>query len=100
MQTSQPATNLLGLLLMVAAIFPVVKSPKKLQTLGRMLLAFVVTVLLIIVPGAVLRMGDPHAWGRMAALVGFLIAVVEGWWHVRSVRRASTEMSGHSRSKA
>lgn len=53
--------SLLGFVLFIAAIYLVVKSPKKLQTLVRMLIAFVVTVLLSIIPGAILRIGDPRA---------------------------------------
>ena len=34
MQTAQPAASPLGILLLVAAIYLVVKSPRKLQTLG------------------------------------------------------------------
>ena len=69
MQTAQPTASPLGILLFVAAIYLVVKSPKKLQTLGRMAIAFVVTVLLFIVPGAILRRGDPQALGAIAGLV-------------------------------
>jgi len=99
-QTSQPAASPLGILLLVAAIFLVVKSPKKLQTLGRMVVAFVVTVLLSIVPGAILRIGDPRAWGQIGGLVGLLMAVIAGWWHVRSIRRSSMEASGPPRPKS
>ncbi len=99
MQTSQPVASPLGILLLVAAIFLVVKSPKKLQTLGRMVIAFVVTVLVFIVPGALLRIGDPQAWGRIGGLVGLLTAVIAGWWHKRSLTRANTEASGQPRSK-
>jgi hypothetical protein len=56
--------SLLGILLLAAAIYLLVKSPKKLQTLGRMVVAFVVTLLLFIVPGAILRMGDPQGPGK------------------------------------
>jgi hypothetical protein len=59
MQTSQPAGSPLGILLLIAAIYLVNKSPMKLQALGGMLIGFVVTVLLFIVPGTILRMGDP-----------------------------------------
>jgi len=95
-----PATSPLGILLLAAAVFLVVKSPKKLQTLGRMVIALVVTVLLIIVPSAILRIGDPRAWGQISGLVGLLAAVIAGWWHMRSIKRASTETSGQPRSKA
>ncbi len=85
MQTAQPVVSLLGILLSVAAILLVVKSPKKLQTLGRMVIAFVVTVLLFIIPGAILRMGDPQAWGSISGLVGLLIAVIVGGRYTRSL---------------
>ena len=89
MQTAQPTASPLGILLFVAAIYLVVKSPKKLQTLGRMAIAFVVTVLLFIVPGAILRRGDPQALGAIAGLVALLAAVIAGWWHTRSLKRGS-----------
>jgi len=89
MQTAQPTVSPLGILLLVAAIYLVVKSPKKLQTLGRMGVAFVVTVLLFIVPGATLRRGDPQALGAIAGLVALLAAVIAGWWHTRSLKRDS-----------
>ena len=94
MQTSQPVASPLGIILFIAAIYLVVKSPRKLQTLARMRIAFVVTVLLFIVPGPILRMGDPQAWGRIGGLVGLLLAVIAGWWHMRSMKRANTEVSG------
>jgi hypothetical protein len=100
MQTLQPAASPLGILLLVAAICLIVKSPKKLQTLGRMLVAFVVTLLLFIVPGAILRMGDPHAQGEIGGLVGLLIAVITGWWHMRSIKRANTKTAGQPGSKS
>ncbi len=89
MQTTQPTASPLGILLLVAAIYLVVKSPKKLQTLGRMAIAFVVTALLIMVPGAILRRGDPEALGAIAGLVAMLAAVIAGWWHTRSLKRGS-----------
>lgn len=100
MQTSQPAASPLGIILLVAAIYLLVKSPKKLQTLGRMAGAFVVTVLLSIIPSAILRIGDPEAWGRIGGLVGLLMAVIVGWWHMRSIKRANTETSAQSSSKS
>lgn len=78
MQTAQPTGSPLGILLLVAAIYLVVKSPKKLQTLGRMGIAFVVTALLFMVPGAILRRGDPQALGAIAGLVALLVAVITG----------------------
>jgi succinate-acetate transporter protein len=71
------------------AIYLVVKGPKKLQTLGRMAIAFVVTVLLFIMLGAILRAGDPQALGAIGGLVGLLVAVIAGWWHTRSLKRDS-----------
>jgi hypothetical protein len=93
MQSAQPAASPLGLLLIVAAIYLVFKSPKRLQTLGRMVVGFVTTVLVFIIPGAVLRMGDPQAQGRIGGLVALLVAVIVGWWHMRSLRRTSKESS-------
>jgi len=89
MQTTQPGASPLGILLFIAAIYLVVTSPKKLRTLGRMGIAFVATALLIMVPGAILRRGDPQALGAIAGLVAMLAAVIAGWWHTRSLKRAS-----------
>jgi len=79
----------LGILLLIAAIYLLVKSPRKPQTLSRMLIAFVITLLLCIIPPAILRIGDPQAWGKLGGLVALLMAVIFGWWHLRSVKRAS-----------
>lgn len=94
MQSSQPAASPLGILLIVTAIYLVFKSPNKLRTLGRMVIVFVATVLLFIIPGAILGMGGPQALGRIGGLVGLLTAVIAGWWHMRSLRRASGEKPG------
>ncbi len=59
-----------------------------------MVVAFVVTALLFLVPGAILRMGDPHALGAIGGLVAMLVAVIAGWWHTRSLKRASVQTSG------
>jgi len=100
MQTSQPATSPLGIILLVVAIHLLVRSPKRLQTGGRMVAAFVGALLLCIVPSAVLRVGDPEAWGRIAGLVGLLIAVIAGWWHIRSIKIANIETSAQPSSKS
>jgi len=99
MQIAQPTASPLGILLFIAAIYLVVKSPKKLQTLGRMAIAFVVTVLLILVAGAVLRRGDPQTLGAIGGLVALLVAVIAGWWHTRSLKRGTAETSGQPPSK-
>ena len=99
MQMTQPTASPLGLLLFIAAIYLVVTSPKKLRTLGRMAIALVLTVLLIIVAGAILRRGDPQALGAIAVLVGMLAAVTAGWWHTHSLKRGSTETSKRPDSK-
>jgi hypothetical protein len=100
MQTSQPVASPLGIILSVAAIYLVVKSPKKLQTVGRMVGALMVTLLLSIVPGAILRMGNPEAWRKVGGLVALLMAVIAGWWHMRSIKRAHTETSAQPSSKS
>jgi hypothetical protein len=76
-------------ILLLAGIVLCLTSPKKLRTLGRMVAAFVLTALLIMIPTSIARRGDPQMWGEMAAEIGVLIAVVAGWWHSRSLKRAS-----------
>ena len=93
MPTSQPMTSPLGILLMVAAVYLVIRSPQKLHTLGRIVIAFAVTIILFIIPGAILRIGDPRAWGRIGGLVGLLMAVIAGWWRMRSIKRASAQVT-------
>lgn len=79
----------LGVVLLIAAVFLVIKSPLKGQMLVRMAATFAVTVLLCIVLSAVLRRGDPQTWGQVGGLIGLLAAVIAGWWHLRSVRPAA-----------
>jgi hypothetical protein len=90
MQTPPPVGSPLSILLLIAGIYLLIKSPKKLQTLGRMALAFIVTVLLIVVLNAILRIGDPRAWGQLAGLVGLLAAVIAGSLNLRALRRATS----------
>jgi hypothetical protein len=54
-----------------------------------MAIAFVVTALLSMVPGAILRRGDPQALEPIAGLVAILFEVIAGWWHTRSLKRSS-----------
>lgn len=75
----------LGLLLMLAAFYLIAKSPQRGQTLVRMAFALVATILLCLIPGSLLHIGDPEDWGQIGALAGLLVAVIFGWWHVRSL---------------
>ena len=61
---------------------------QRFQTLLRMVTAFLVTAGVFLVPNAILRIGDPRAWGRLAGLVAMLVAAIAGWMHVRSLRSA------------
>jgi hypothetical protein len=80
-------TALAFLIFLALATAVVYQSPKKLHTLGRIVLALVVTILLIIIPAAIVHRGNPHLMGSIAALIGFCVALVVGWWHVRSLKR-------------
>jgi hypothetical protein len=85
----QPAMNPLpSVIFFVVAIWLIAKSPKRFQTLLRMVTAFLVTAGVFLVPNAILRIGDPRAWGRLAGLVAMLVAAIAGWMHVRSLRSA------------
>jgi hypothetical protein len=77
MQTAPPEISLLSIFLMIAGIYILVKSPRKLQTLGRMALTFLVTVLLIVVVNAILRIGDPQVSGPFD-WIGFAVRFVVG----------------------
>ena len=79
----------LGVGLLSAVVYLFIRSPSKVQTLVRMVAAFAATVLLCIVLGAVLRRGDPEAWGRLGGLMGLFAAVIAGLLHRRPVRPAS-----------
>jgi len=73
------ATSPIGILLFVAAVYLVFKSPKRMETAYRMVFAFIATALVVVcVPLFVLRIGNPEAWGRLAGLVGLLAAVIVG----------------------
>ena len=85
----QPAMNPLpSIIFFVVAIWLIAKSSKRFQTLLRMVTAFLVTAGVFLVPNAILRIGDPRAWGRLAGLVAMLVAAIAGWMHVRSLRSA------------
>lgn len=62
----EPAGSPFLVLLFFAAIVVFLYCPKKLPTLGRMVLAFVATAQLIMIPAALARRGAPQMWGRMA----------------------------------
>jgi hypothetical protein len=91
MQSTHPTTSPLMGLLLLAGIILWLTSPKKLQTLGRMVAAFVITALLIMIPTSIARRGDPQMWGELAAEIGVLIAVAAGAWHLRSLKRAALQ---------
>jgi hypothetical protein len=82
-------SGMLFLAEMAAAVYLIIASPRKLQTLGRMALAFVVAMLVTLVPPLVLRRGDPRAWGHLAGAVAPLVAVIVGWWNMRTLRRSA-----------
>jgi len=82
-------TSPMGILLFVAALFRVIKSPKRTETLTRMVVAFIATLLAICLPAAVLRIGDSEPWGRLTGLVGLLVAVIVGQWHSRSPKASA-----------
>jgi membrane associated rhomboid family serine protease len=74
----------LGIVLLIVAVYLIVKSPRKLQTLGLAVIAFVVSVLLGLVPPLILGIGTVRGWVHIGTLVGALLAVVVAWWHTRS----------------
>jgi len=77
----------LGLLLIIAAIYLVYKSPKRMQTVLRMVIAIVATEVLMSATVAFLfRVGDGKAWGGIVGLVSLLVAVIVGWLHTRSAK--------------
>jgi thiol:disulfide interchange protein len=80
----------MGVFLILAVVVFLV-SPRKLRTLGRMALAFVITGLVIMIPAALARRGDPQMWGRIAGEIAIAIAIapLAGWWHIRSLKRAA-----------
>jgi hypothetical protein len=61
-------------------------SPSKLRTLGRMVLSFVLTVLLITIPAAILRRGNPQMMVMIAGATSLSVAALVGWLHVRSLK--------------
>jgi|GEM_PF-1757414 len=76
---------------LILPIVVFVSSPSKLRTLGRMALAFVLTVLLITVPAAIVRRGDPEMMGRIAGAISLSVAALVGWLHVRSLKLSAKQ---------
>jgi hypothetical protein len=91
MQSGHPAASPLTGLLLLAGIVLCLTSPKKLQTFGRMVAAFVLTALLIMIPTSIARRGDPQMWGELAAEIGVVIAIGAGAWHIRSLKRSAQQ---------
>jgi hypothetical protein len=87
MQNGPMAVGSLAFLLFGLAFFPLIKSPRRLRTLGAMAANFIAAVLVMMILGAVLKVGDPRAWGILSALAGLLAADVAGWRHMRASRR-------------
>ena len=75
----------LGIVLLILAVYLIVRSPRKLQTLGLEVVAFVVSVLLGLVPPLILGIGYVRGWVHIGTLVGALMAVAVAWWHTRSL---------------
>ncbi len=84
-------TSFLEILLLAAAIYLAVKSPRKWRTFGRMMVAFVTVLLLSIIASVFIRIGDPEVWGAVGRVAGLLVAVIAGWRHVRSLTLAKSE---------
>lgn len=90
-------TGFLEILLLAAVIYTVARSPRKWQTFGRMVVAFVTVLLLSIIGSVFLRIGDPEVWGLAGRLVGLLLAIFLGWRHIRSLARAKHRPSEQPR---
>jgi O-antigen ligase len=80
-------TNPFGGALFLVGIVIVVSSPRKLRTLGRMVAAFLIVAVVLLVVGAVLRTGDPEMFGALAVDVAMGAADAVGVLHIRSLRR-------------
>jgi hypothetical protein len=87
-------TGFLEILLLAAALYLLVKSPRKWQTFGRMAVAFVTVLLLSIIGSAFLRVGPPEVWGVVGRVAGLLLAIAVGWRHVRSPAPTQSETVG------
>lgn len=84
-------TGILEILLLAAAIYLLARSPRKWQTFGRMVVAFVTVLLLSIIGSAFLRIGDPEVWGVAGRLAGLLLAIFVAWRHQQSFNRARSD---------
>jgi Ca2+/H+ antiporter len=83
-----PTGSSLAPLLFLAGIIIVLASPRKLKTLGRMFLAFIVTAVPLLILGALLRKGEPEMLGILIGQIAIGVACVFGLFHVLSLRRA------------
>jgi len=89
----QPTGSSLAPLLSLVGVIIVLASPRKLRTLGRMLLVFIVAALAFLVLGALLRIGEPEMLGILIAQIAIGVADAFGLFHVLSLRRAKRDGS-------
>jgi len=84
----QPIGHSLAPFLFLVGIVIVLVSSRKLKTLGRMLLAFIVTTVVLLLLGALLRTGEPEMFGILTAQIAIGVSDTLGVFHVLSLRRA------------
>jgi uncharacterized membrane protein len=83
-----PYQNTLSPILMLAGVVIVLMSPRKLSTLGRMVIALVAVFLVLLAAVALFRRtADPEAFGVLAAQVSLGAADAVGALHLRRLRR-------------
>src|SRR5262245_39536474 len=101
MHSFRPDQIPLGAILLGVAIYLIVRSTKKLQTIGWMVGALVATLLLGAILGAILvGLGitvNGKGFGALMMYAGMVVADISGGWHIssirRSIKRANTEKS-------
>jgi Na+/phosphate symporter len=86
-----PTGTYLAPLLFLIGIIIVLASPRKLKTLGRMFLAFIVTAVPLLILGALLRKGEPEMLGILIGQMAIGVADALGLFYVLSLRRAKRD---------
>jgi len=69
-------SNAAGVAILAVAIYVVFQSPRKFQTLLRMAVALIATVVVTILSAALLEVGNAEVWAHNSGFLGLLVGVI------------------------
>ena len=87
MQQQSVGTSLAPILFLIGLVIVLV-SPRKLKTLGRMVVALLGLALVLLLAGALFRKGDAEMLGALIAQIAIGAADAVGFVHVLSLKRS------------